>query len=500
MKLYRLEVLINEMEFFPFPIILKINTEDEWKIFKSAIIKTSIPNDIKIRKLHTIRRIEEQNKEKTNLLIGFPNLQVYGEDNISKNTEIIKVDNLCMLDEIKSEYKIGDIIAAGTAPEARKIIYISKNEYKTETDSGFVDNWRKNSVYGTLKQITEIVEVTKDNLLKAERNRNVRQVREIQNTIYICENDIKRYENCIEVAKSRIKANEEKLNSLNIANKEDKYNNIYKEIEKIKSHKLCEDVNVNEEGITIVTKHLYITEPCTNRKYSLGSMMFIISLDKSKDIQMYNLLGTRDAYSANQQHPHIFQDGLACFGTATKQVAYFRDNNEYMALYLTLVNFCQTVDIEDTAGWYVSMWDEVDENNEIIRKGHYPDEEEYGEFGYGYNEDRRYCAICNNSYNEEDMYYCEACEEYICPDCWDNNKDMCKDCAEHYSYCNECDAVVYNDDLIETKHGEHICSYCFDRYYHRCAKCGAIDKEEDMIYNEETGLYYCEDCAEEREE
>lgn len=80
---------------------------------------------------------------------------------------------------------------------------------------------------------------------------------------------------------------------------------------------------------------------------------------------------------------------------------------------------------------------------------------------------------------------------------------LCIDCEiqwgteenENFTYCADCGQRIYIPEAIETEDGVY-CPDCFSDYS-RCANCNDLYKDKDLIYDEETDLYYCESCYDE---
>ena len=265
---------------------------------------------------------------------------------------------------------------------------------------------------------------------------------------------------------------------------------IENEIEKIRNHAKCKELAVTTSGIHIITERLIIYEPVNNKYYMLGSMLFHIPFDKRKPLKFYNMEDTKEAYENNMQHPHIWSYGEPCYGNSDAQFACLRQDNEYMALYLTMVDFCESVDIYDSAGIYVGCWDEVTKTGEIIK------------YGVSRSEISDYCCPVCNEYieDEEDLRYCEYCDRDVCYDCYDNDLGMCHECrSREYVICEGCDKWVPEEDMYRIQGTDLlICSDCIDSNpdYTWCSSCGEVCFVNDCTFDEVTGKYICNECNE----
>jgi len=50
---------------------------------------------------------------------------------------------------------------------------------------------------------------------------------------------------------------------------------------------------------------------------------------------------------------------------------------------------------------------------------------------WGCNECHTTCAGCGNPVENDEMYYCEYCDERFCENCYSGDYEACQDCAEH---------------------------------------------------------------------
>lgn len=233
------------------------------------------------------------------------------------------------------------------------------------------------------------------------------------------------------------------------------------EIDKIKDHNLVKNIKIKNGTLEIYTKFLYFVEPESERRFSLGEMKFTIMLNHSKecceDILIENLTTRRNGYDDDMHAPHVFPGGEACFGNTENQIIGFISEEEYYAAFITLLNFCQTVNIEDAAGKYFESWDEVDEEGNVINEGH---------------NNVLVCEDCGyRSHYEDEFYECEDCGKALCEDC-----------------CTEYECI---DGINRT-----LCQCCYAQRESEaeCDGCGGVYNREDLYYKEDTDEWFCEDC------
>ena len=114
----------------------------------------------------------------------------------------------------------------------------------------------------------------------------------------------------------------------------------------------------------------------------------------------------------------------------------------------------------------------------------------------------------NNSYTVNGMDVCETCiDRYSpCDYCGEMviSNDMyitanwdyvCEHCAdEHYFTCSDCWEMLHIDNSITTARWNLVCETCMDNNYIECAWCEELFHEDDLMYDEDSDNYYCEDC------
>ena len=94
------------------------------------------------------------------------------------------------------------------------------------------------------------------------------------------------------------------------------------------------------------------------------------------------------------------------------------------------------------------------------------------------------CADCGCYIDEDDSYYVDG--DYYCPDC--------------VSYCDDCDEYHRDDSTYLENYDRNVCPRCLNEYYVSCYECGEYVDRDEAVYDEETGEWYCDECAPEREE
>lgn len=413
--------------------------------------------------------------------------------------------------------EIGEAIKAKKDNNEKKYIYWGKNIKKY--DEAFLDK-ETEDIYVKVAEYETIEEVCKYKDFKTvykelgeKYNKNTREIIKNINIEYLtkeidknkeerieeCKNNINRLEQEFEVLKNRIysipKAIQNSRVTIDALEKDTFYaDKTRKELENIENHAMVEDVDYTEVGsINVYTKDIYCYDENDNRYY-IGKMLIKVPLMKDKDTKIFNLNNKRDAYWGEQSnHPHVNEDGRPCLGTAMAMIAEFQANSEYFAIFITLLNYCQSCDIYDIAGASVVAWDRVDEEGNIIEEGHWRDGIE--------------CYSCGDIVDEDEAYYCEDCDNQFCVNCITYvesvDRYVCDNCLErYYEKCSVCGEFITKDDVYYVE-GEPVCSYCLDDKTRECDVCGEyIFNDNIHEYIDKNGdiLYVCDDCLNKMEE
>jgi len=241
------------------------------------------------------------------------------------------------------------------------------------------------------------------------------------------------------------------------------------ELDLIRKHKAVTSITFDNECIEVKTNTLYMNEPYTNRRYLLGKMLFKFNI-MDGDCYFENLTEDRSNYWGGGAHPHVDECGYACLGNAETQIAQYIIEKEYYAVFLTIMSFLQTANIDDPAGYHISEWDEVDKDGNIINQGHAPTRNEYNGYGdtdEGSNELIE-CPVCGNEFEEDSGYACCDCNNEVCSE----------------------------NELHETVDGEWVCDNCIRNNYIWCDGCNRYVLAY-LAFNVDDN-HYCPDCYHDR--
>lgn len=129
-----------------------------------------------------------------------------------------------------------------------------------------------------------------------------------------------------------------------------------------------------------------------------------------------------------------------------------------------------------------------------------------------------YCCECGEELQGA-MYHI-GCDDYICEDCRDNYYSYCEDCdalvpneeitdvennrrfvcascAEYYCNCDHCGNLFSEECLAVDTYYITLCSDCYDDYYFTCEDCGEVYHVDNGRYIDD--CVYCESCASDHE-
>ena len=191
------------------------------------------------------------------------------------------------------------------------------------------------------------------------------------------------------------------------------------DLDLIVKHEKINDLQIKDGKFIIYTNQLFITDE-NGRRFDIGKVKIEIVMEETK-IRFYEGAGKRGFWGEPQPHPHVSTSGEACLGNADSMVAELCAQRQLYALVLVLIDFLESVNLQDVAGKRITNWDEVDKDGNIINPG-YEEEEEEEEFEH-------YCDWCENNFNGEVFgVYDVNNDSYI---------NVCQECFENHARYNE---------------------------------------------------------------
>lgn len=168
----------------------------------------------------------------------------------------------------------------------------------------------------------------------------------------------------IQIEEEVLMANEGALNNLE--------ETLNKELQVMIANKKINDVEIDDNGFIIVNTETIFSNVLGRdkvaRRYRFGE--YKINIDVSNgSVKFYNKNKSDLRYSAwgsKCHHPHVSENGQACLGSASSLIMDCVDRYQWGILADVLVNYLESVNVEDTAGKNFYNWDEVDkEGNKL---------------------------------------------------------------------------------------------------------------------------------------
>lgn len=192
-------------------------------------------------------------------------------------------------------------------------------------------------------------------------------------------------------------------------------------------------------------------------------------------------------------HPHVAENGQPCLGNADAIYDCLRQRDIFGATVLA-VEYLKSVNTSDSAGRYITSWDIVDENDNIIQLGYKYDNPPENMKVYTCEKCGMEAVVMSNEikeytfHNGKTAMLCSNCiahEPHFCPTCDSiflakkedgrDNKDMkhCSECGEYF-----CDDYCFGKDFASDSEEQKYCSE-----NNVCIKCAR--KELERIKEEE---------------
>lgn len=216
--------------------------------------------------------------------------------------------------------------------------------------------------------------------------------------------------------------------------------NFIKGLDLIAQHPQVSNLIVERDKITVNIDDVYAYADIKGeeKRFYIGNMTVKINIADT-DIRFFGD-NPRNGYWGQDPHPHVNgSNGYACLGNVAATIAELCAQKEIYPLFLTCLDFLENANTDDPAGKKIVMWDEVDEDGNIIVRG--------GEQTIG---ETFYCEHCDE-YHDED-----AVDRYIVYQSFDRDEESlydeevwCENCRSDYaSWSDEMDEYV-NDHIIE---------------------------------------------------
>jgi hypothetical protein len=200
-------------------------------------------------------------------------------------------------------------------------------------------------------------------------------------------------------------------------------------------------VENNELTVYIDKVHAYADIDGEDKRFYIGNMHIKMNIGNT-NVKFFGD-NPRNGFWYSDPHPHVNgSSGEACLGNVSATIAELCSQKEVYPLFLTCLDFLENANTDDPAGAKIVMWDEVDEDGNIIEAG--------GERG-----DTFYCDHCEEHHSESRERYV-VYTTFIDGDVG-GEETWCSGCREDSAYyADEVEEYVHDNlqDAIEEYHND----------------------------------------------
>ena len=343
-------------------------------------------------------------------------------------------------------YRIGTNTAYDEAGNSIAIVYKNKIILRARISLEELD-----IVLIKLKEQVDLVTLKKE-ADKAKKLATVTRI--VEEQIYTVQNDLSAaQESCTSTQKAlinfintrtRIAIQHKQLSD----NKDKSIQALYDGIESIKKLAHVLDIQVTSANIEITTDMLYVN--AYDHEFEIGEFLIKIPFFGISPT-WHNKTRQVDAYSEGQMHPHVWKDGTACLGSATRVFTTLFEQQNYYAIAEYAIRFIQSVNVDDPAGEYIYKWP--------LRDGTYISVQK--------------CGCCQNTSQNiievGDNTYCPSCLKEECVQGYVSNDKI----DWMYEFITACDGTYYS-----TSYGEDVLIYKDDTYHFDDCNCFGNDNDE----------------------
>ena len=135
-------------------------------------------------------------------------------------------------------------------------------------------------------------------------------------------------------------------------------------VDEIKDISKIEKVNLFDNGIEAITKKIIVVDSRTNIPFDIGNFSIFVknsifnnSSSITNNIKINNIVKKKNGYEKSMDSPHVFKHGKACFGSAITSLKSAINHKDYYQLFLVLIDFLDSVNIDDPAGKFIDCWE-----------------------------------------------------------------------------------------------------------------------------------------------
>lgn len=246
----------------------------------------------------------------------------------------------------------------------------------------------------------------------AKMENNKRNIEENEQRIRQRSTEIKTYYDKVLQLRREMNLNNESIR--------DSFTAISKDLNILAAHPKIKDICLKDNYFIIVTNPLTIYAS-NGRKYYGGE--FTVKMNMGNTEVRFSSTEKHPSYWTHfDPHPHVNgRDGMACLGNISTTIAELCSQEQLYALAMICIDFCESANVDDSAGANVKNWPLLDDAGNKI-----PEEER--------DDQHFYCACCENRVEDDG----EILKMAI--DTWRD--------GYHYRYNNP----------------DRVCHHCFDNY------------------------------------
>lgn len=305
-----------------------------------------------------------------------------------------------------------------------------------------------------IEKIEEINEV----LVKKFDTRK-RDIESIKREIERHEEAIREHREYLTEEYKKVKKYSNRLTVLENTNIKDAYQN---ELRNLAEHPMFENMTIKERGVEFITKYIDIYDPINKGVVYFGNKYRIVLDMNNSRIEIHGLdeeRCNRSYWSENDPHPHVSgNSGYACLGSLTDTIAQLCSENELYALFVVIVNFLETFNIDDYAGKHIKNW-------EVKEGGAHPYAPKQCPICEEEIEEPVICQNCGIEYCEAHEVWNEYREQHECPGCYNEYcEEQEEEGEEEVLICPVCGngADELHDYINEDGNITRICEECIN--------------------------------------
>lgn len=129
------------------------------------------------------------------------------------------------------------------------------------------------------------------------------------------------------------------------------------QIKNIRKHPKVQAVKIVKKGIIITTTEIFIPLKIKRKVFQIGRFEIEIVLNgRLGGVNYRNLDRQIDAYSIQMHAPHIFNNGVPCYGNVMQSFGQLAEQFRYDELAGLAIHYISSVNLTDAAGKYIVKW------------------------------------------------------------------------------------------------------------------------------------------------